>query len=240
MGLGVHADRPRGPCGCGNGRSIIDRPDPRHPKTIPTARADRSNCSLNRSETEEPATLDRLERTLTDGYAYAWRSKPSADRLQRRIVRVAAELERRGPGAADEGARAGLRPTLEQRQHPHRPPRDPHAAARPLERPPLERSLDDSAADCVDRSLDAVLDLQLHQDVRDVVLDRLRADVQLAAIMALSLPFAISLRTSSSRSESSARIVSPPRSKSSVARICCSTFAGNCRGERATRQRRRR
>ena len=39
---------------------------------------------------------------------------------------------------------------------------------------------DDAAAHCVDRRLDAVVDLQLHQDVRDVILDRLRADVQLA------------------------------------------------------------
>src|SRR5919198_693855 len=31
----------------------------------------------------------------------------------------------------------------------------------------------------LERRLDAVVDLQLHQDVRDVVLDRLRADVQL-------------------------------------------------------------
>src|SRR3954453_15901276 len=37
---------------------------------------------------------------------------------------------------------------------------------------------DDSASNSVDRGLDAVLDLELHQDVRDVVLDRLRADVE--------------------------------------------------------------
>src|SRR5712691_1268696 len=41
------------------------------------------------------------------------------------------------------------------------------------------RPLDDPAANCVDSRLDAVVDLQLHQDVRDVVLARLRADVEL-------------------------------------------------------------
>src|SRR6266550_6184581 len=37
---------------------------------------------------------------------------------------------------------------------------------------------DDSAPHRIHRGLDAVVDLKLHQDVRDVVLDRLRADVQ--------------------------------------------------------------
>src|SRR5206468_8650146 len=40
-------------------------------------------------------------------------------------------------------------------------------------------SLHDPRPDRVDRGLDAVFDLELHQDVRDVVLDRLRADVEL-------------------------------------------------------------
>src|SRR5919108_1716339 len=44
---------------------------------------------------------------------------------------------------------------------------------------PSETRLDDSAADRVHRRLDAVLDLELHEDVRDVVLDRLRADEEL-------------------------------------------------------------
>src|SRR6266498_2855027 len=39
--------------------------------------------------------------------------------------------------------------------------------------------LNDSAAHGVDRGLDAVFDLKLHQDVRDVVLDRFRADEEL-------------------------------------------------------------
>src|SRR5438067_11121483 len=41
-------------------------------------------------------------------------------------------------------------------------------------------SSDDSAPDGVDGRLDAVVDLELHQDVRDVVLHRLRADVELS------------------------------------------------------------
>src|SRR5215210_1467624 len=40
--------------------------------------------------------------------------------------------------------------------------------------------LDDSGAHGVDGRLDPVVDLKLHQDVRDVILDRLRADVELA------------------------------------------------------------
>ena len=48
-------------------------------------------------------------------------------------------------------------------------------------------SLDDPAADGVDRRLDAVLDLELHEDVRDVVLDRLRADEQLAGDLGVVL-----------------------------------------------------
>src|ERR671931_1245420 len=39
--------------------------------------------------------------------------------------------------------------------------------------------LDDAAPHGVDGRLDPVLDLELHQDVRDVVLHRLRADVEL-------------------------------------------------------------
>src|SRR5262245_56364841 len=59
--------------------------------------------------------------------------------------------------------------------------REYKAAIRSIGRASLEAPtgpLDDPAADGVDRRLDAVLDLQLHEDVRDVVLDRLRADVQ--------------------------------------------------------------
>src|SRR5205085_7206456 len=41
------------------------------------------------------------------------------------------------------------------------------------------RALDDPRADRVNRGLDAVLDLELHQDACDVVLHRLRADEEL-------------------------------------------------------------
>src|SRR5919106_1717642 len=47
-------------------------------------------------------------------------------------------------------------------------------------KPARPRRLDDSAANRVDSGLDAVLDLQLHEDVRDVVLDRLWANEELA------------------------------------------------------------
>src|SRR4051812_8466098 len=47
---------------------------------------------------------------------------------------------------------------------------------------------DDPAPDRVDGGLDAVVDLELHEDVRDVVLDRLRADVELAGDHCVVLP----------------------------------------------------
>jgi hypothetical protein len=40
----------------------------------------------------EPTTLARLERTLTDGYAYALALEAERWRLERRIAQVAAEL----------------------------------------------------------------------------------------------------------------------------------------------------
>src|SRR5690349_13176126 len=59
--------------------------------------------------------------------------------------------------------------------------------ARARTRPAPPPSSDDPAPDRVDRRLDAVVDLQLHEDVRDVVLDRLRADVQLARDLSVVL-----------------------------------------------------
>lgn len=41
---------------------------------------------------EEPATLARLERTLTDGYAYALALEAERYRLERRMSELAAEL----------------------------------------------------------------------------------------------------------------------------------------------------
>ncbi len=43
-------------------------------------------------QTEEPATLDRLERTLTDGYAYALALEAEGHRLERRLSELAGEL----------------------------------------------------------------------------------------------------------------------------------------------------
>ena len=43
--------------------------------------------------TEEPATLARLERTLTDGYAYALALEAERWRLERRISELAGELD---------------------------------------------------------------------------------------------------------------------------------------------------
>jgi septation ring formation regulator EzrA len=42
--------------------------------------------------TEEPATLARLERTLTDGYAYALALESERWRLERRMSELAGEL----------------------------------------------------------------------------------------------------------------------------------------------------
>ena len=44
------------------------------------------------SRTEEPATLARLERTLTDGYAYALALEAERWRLERRMSELASEL----------------------------------------------------------------------------------------------------------------------------------------------------
>lgn len=42
--------------------------------------------------TEEPATLARLERTLTDGYAYALALEAERWRLERRMSKLAGEM----------------------------------------------------------------------------------------------------------------------------------------------------
>ena len=59
---------------------------------------------------EEPASLARLERTLTDGYAYALALESERWRLEQRMSELAGELERGRPGAEGEGAGAALRP----------------------------------------------------------------------------------------------------------------------------------
>ena len=123
----------------------------------------------------EAPTLARMEDTLTEGYAQALALEAERWRLERRIGEVAREAPRRHRrGARSLGTRLtradgeltelrSLLGTL-------------HERARDLAR---RSSLDDSGANGVDSRLDAVVDLQLHQDVRDVVLDRLRADVEL-------------------------------------------------------------
>src|SRR5204862_2444791 len=50
-----------------------------------------------------------------------------------------------------------------------------------------QSGLNQTASDGEDRRLDAVFDLELHQDVRDVVLDRLRADRELGGDLGVVL-----------------------------------------------------
>ena len=120
----------------------------------------------------DEATLDTLESTLTDGYAQALALEAERWRLERRLSEVAREG---GTGLGDELSSIGQRLNVRRRGALEAPLAPRHAArARPQ-----RAALDDAAAHGVDRRLDAVVDLQLHQDVRDVVLHRLRADVQL-------------------------------------------------------------
>ena len=48
---------------------------------------------LAQPSTEEPAALARLERTLTDGYAYALALEAERWRLERRLSELAGELD---------------------------------------------------------------------------------------------------------------------------------------------------
>ena len=156
--------------------------------------------------------LKRIERTLTDGYARALSLEAEKSRIQKRITEVTQELEH-GDTVVKARELSTLARRLDGNEDELTKLRGRARRAAPARRRDsrLARPLDDPGAHCVDRRLDAVLDLQLHQDVRDVVLDRLRADVQLAAIIALSWPFAISFRTSISRSDSSDWISSASR-----------------------------
>ena len=174
-----------------------------------------------------------VEHTLTDGYARALaleaerlrgssagsaRSPPTRGDARRRRRRDELAGSRAGSRRRREAISAGCAPSLDARCATGRA-RSGRAAA-------AQRVLDDPAADRVDGRLDAVLDLELHQDVRDVVLDRLRADVQLAR--------------RSRRCPCRSRSASAPRSRGrrarcgssrrrragrSVARTRCSTFA---------------
>src|SRR5829696_7769160 len=123
----------------------------------------------NRSADPGKPLVTEMEDTLTDGDARAQGLRRPSPRRRCR-ARRAAQPARRPPEA------------------PRSRPRRRLARSEGLGlRSPPRCSLDDSAADGVDRRLNAVLDLQLHEDVRDVVLDRLRADEELAGDLGVVL-----------------------------------------------------
>jgi septation ring formation regulator EzrA len=62
------------------------------PEAIPALLEQIDELLAEPVQTEEPATLDRLERTLTDGYAYALALEAERYRLERRMSELAGEL----------------------------------------------------------------------------------------------------------------------------------------------------
>jgi ABC-type phosphate transport system auxiliary subunit len=62
------------------------------PEAIPALIEQIDELLAEPAETEEPATLARLERTLTDGYAYALALEAERYRLERRMSELAGEL----------------------------------------------------------------------------------------------------------------------------------------------------
>jgi hypothetical protein len=62
------------------------------PDAIPALLEQIDELLAEPSATEEPATLARLERTLTDGYAYALALEAERWRLERRMSELASEL----------------------------------------------------------------------------------------------------------------------------------------------------
>jgi ABC-type phosphate transport system auxiliary subunit len=62
------------------------------PDAIPALLEQIDELLAEPSATEEPATLARLERTLTDGYAYALALEAERWRLERRMSELAGEL----------------------------------------------------------------------------------------------------------------------------------------------------
>lgn len=62
------------------------------PSAIPELLEQIDELLAEPAETEEPATLARLERTLTDGYAYALALEAERYRLERRMSELAGEL----------------------------------------------------------------------------------------------------------------------------------------------------
>ena len=62
------------------------------PETLPALIEQIDELLAEPSLREEPATLARLERTLTDGYAYALALEAERFRLERRMSELAGEL----------------------------------------------------------------------------------------------------------------------------------------------------
>ena len=62
------------------------------PEAIPALLEQIDELLAEPAETEKPATLARLERTLTDGYAYALALEAERYRLERRMSELAGEL----------------------------------------------------------------------------------------------------------------------------------------------------
>jgi len=62
------------------------------PEAIPALIEQIDELLAEPAETEEPATLARLERTVTDGYAYALALEAERYRLERRMSELAGEL----------------------------------------------------------------------------------------------------------------------------------------------------
>ena len=63
------------------------------PDAIPALLEQIDELLAEPSPREEPATLARLERTLTDGYAYALGLEAERFRLERRMSELAGELD---------------------------------------------------------------------------------------------------------------------------------------------------
>jgi ABC-type phosphate transport system auxiliary subunit len=74
------------------GPLIIDGEAHLSPDAIPALLEQIDELLAEPSELEEPETLARIERTLTDGYAYALALEAERWRLERRLSELAGEL----------------------------------------------------------------------------------------------------------------------------------------------------
>jgi len=90
LGLEACVDRPRGPCSEARQPLIIEGEATVAPETIPALLEQIDE--LLAEPAEEPASLARLERTLTDGYAYALALEAERWRLEQRMSELAGEL----------------------------------------------------------------------------------------------------------------------------------------------------